>query len=178
MNTIQLKIFKYLRYNSNNQGITLIELLIVLVIVGVLAAISFPNLLTQVGKARESEAVINLGALNRAQQAYFTEKSSFAGIGQLDNLEVPISNTGYYTFAIVDIGVQHAIGKNNGTNGTKDYLGGVQYRTDVRTYRNIICRSTDFANDYELTATDVINAGVNTSTNTIQCNSTTSQSIR
>ncbi|MGL4884096.1 MAG: type IV pilin protein, partial [Waterburya sp.] len=51
--------FKYLlskKLQSLNQGFTLIELLVVTIMVGVLAAISLPNLLAQIGKARETEA--------------------------------------------------------------------------------------------------------------------------
>jgi len=137
-----------------------------------------PNLLSQVGRARESEAKSMLGALNRAQQAYFTEKAAFAGAGQISNLEIPIGDTSYYTFSIVDEAVQKATGNNNANNGTKDYLGGVQFGTDVRSYRAILCRSTNIATNYGLASTDVINAGVDVSTNTLSCNTTNSEEIR
>lgn len=42
-----------------------------------MAAVALPNLLGQVGKARESEAKTALGALNRAQQAYRLETQKF-----------------------------------------------------------------------------------------------------
>jgi type IV pilus assembly protein PilA len=164
--------------SATNKGFTLIELLVVTLIVSVLAAVSLPSLLVQVGKARESEAKSILGALNRAQQAYFTEKSVFANAGQIDNLEIPLGDTSYYTFSVVAEAVQKATGNNNLGNGTRDYLGGVQYHTDTGTYRGIICRSINSATNYSLAATDVVNAGIENSSNIIGCNTTTSEEIK
>jgi type IV pilus assembly protein PilA len=42
----------------------------------VLAAIALPSLLSQVSKARQSEAKQNVGSLNRAQQAYYLENAN------------------------------------------------------------------------------------------------------
>lgn len=76
---------KYLQHlnkkktENNEKGFTLIELLVVVIIIGVLAAVALPNLLGQVGKARESEAKTALGALNRSQQVYRMEQGEFYG---------------------------------------------------------------------------------------------------
>ena len=64
--------------NCRSQGFTLIELLVVIIIVGILAAVSIPNLVRQAGKARETELKNAVGTINRAQQAYHWEKQSFA----------------------------------------------------------------------------------------------------
>ena len=77
-NTFKANLLKTLANKKGNKGFTLIELLVVVIIIGVLAAIALPNLLGQVGKARESEAKSQLGAINRAQQAFFTERGEFA----------------------------------------------------------------------------------------------------
>ena len=165
--------------SQQEKGMTLIELLVVILIIGILATIALPSLLTQVGKARESEARVQLGALNRAQQAYFVEKGAFVDdAGQMNLLDVPVANTTYYTFSIVDEAVQQAIGNDNANNGTRDYLGAVQFSSDTGSYRGIICRSINAATAYSLTNTDVFNAGVTLSSNALGCNSTNAEEIK
>jgi len=71
-------------------GFTLIELLVVIVIVGILGAIALPNFLNQANKARNTEAKTYVGAINRAQQVYHMEYSTFAN---LDDLALDIANS-------------------------------------------------------------------------------------
>jgi type IV pilus assembly protein PilA len=71
-----LKCFR--QQKSDEQGFTLIELLVVVVIMGILAGIGLPSMLAQAGKANQARAQNSIGAINRAQQAYFMEKAAFA----------------------------------------------------------------------------------------------------
>jgi type IV pilus assembly protein PilA len=73
---LQVKFLHHLNRKNRNEGFTLIELLVVVIIIGVLAAIALPSLLNQVSKARQSEAKQNVGAINRAQQAYYLENAN------------------------------------------------------------------------------------------------------
>ena len=140
-NVFAAKLLQNLRNKKGNKGFTLIELLVVVIIIGVLAAVALPNLLGQVGKARESEAKNVIGALNRAQQAYFTEKANFATSTTL--LEVPTGGENYYTFNVAAAGVQFADGIDNPQNGTRDYIGAVAYNTTNRTFSSRVCRATN-----------------------------------
>ncbi len=69
---------------KNNKGFTLIELMIVVAIIGVLAAIAIPNFLNYQCKAKQSEAKSSLGTIRTAQEAYLAEYDSYAdSIGKI-----------------------------------------------------------------------------------------------
>jgi len=57
----------------NRKGFTLVELMIVVAIIGILAAIAIPNFLQFRMKAKTSEAKSNLGAIRSTEVAYFAE---------------------------------------------------------------------------------------------------------
>ena len=175
-NLFAAKLLQNLRNKKANKGFTLIELLVVVIIIGVLAAVALPNLLGQVGKARESEAKSTIGALNRAQQAYFTEKAEFATSTAL--IEVPTGNEKYYNISVAAAGVQLATNADNETDGTRDYVGGVSYNSDDRTFGTVVCRANnDAAPEYNLSNvgagaagapdTFLSNEGVVTGANTV-----------
>lgn len=59
-------------------GFTLIELMIVVAIIGVLAAIAIPLYTAHMVKARQAEAFTTLGAVYTNQVVYFSENSTYA----------------------------------------------------------------------------------------------------
>ncbi|MEE8492602.1 MAG: prepilin-type N-terminal cleavage/methylation domain-containing protein, partial [Nitrospirales bacterium] len=70
--------------DRNQKGFTLIELMIVVAIIGILAAIAIPNFLKYQAKSRQAEAKINLGGIFVAETSYFGEQArygSFAEVG-------------------------------------------------------------------------------------------------
>ncbi len=175
MNTqFKAKLLQTLANKKANKGFTLIELLVVVIIIGVLAAIALPNLLGQVGKARESEAKSQVGAVNRAQQVYYTEFSTFApGSGEL---EMPLPAGKYYEFAIDDtnLGVVTATNANNDQDNTRDYIGGTSYNTEGRVFATAVCRvDEDVA---AAVGTHIANSGISDTAN-IAC-AGTSTAIR
>jgi len=62
----------------NKKGFTLIELMIVVAIIGILAAIAIPNFLKFQAKAKQSECKTNLGAIYVAQLSYFSNANTYA----------------------------------------------------------------------------------------------------
>ncbi len=63
---------------KNKKGFTLIELMIVIAIIGILAAIAIPNFLNYQCKARQAEAKTNLGSIRTAEEAYYAEFSTYS----------------------------------------------------------------------------------------------------
>ncbi len=62
-----------IRRMRSRKGFTLVELMIVVAIIGILAAIAIPNFLNFRMKAKTSEAKSNLGAIRSTEVAYFAE---------------------------------------------------------------------------------------------------------
>lgn len=63
--------------NRREAGFTLIELLIVVVIIGILAAIAIPKFQSTKGKANAAALKSDLRNLSTAQEAYFFENNAY-----------------------------------------------------------------------------------------------------
>jgi len=62
----------------SQKGFTLVELMIVVAIIGILAAVAIPNFMKFQAKARQSEAKINLKAASTAAKAKYAEINNYA----------------------------------------------------------------------------------------------------
>lgn len=70
---------------KNKKAFTLIELMIVVAIIGILAAIAIPDFLRFQAKAKQSESKQNLGAIFTCQVAYFGEENMYGNKFDLIN---------------------------------------------------------------------------------------------
>ena len=62
------------------KGFTLIELMIVVAIIGILAAIAIPNFIKFQARSKQSEAKANLKALFTAEKAFMQEKDRYSAL--------------------------------------------------------------------------------------------------
>jgi len=67
-----------LKKHRNQKGFTLIELMIVIAIIGILAAIAIPNYLNYTCKSKQSEAKANLDAIGVSQEAFHGEYDTYS----------------------------------------------------------------------------------------------------
>ncbi len=98
-----------------HRGFTLIELMIVVAIIGILAAIAIPNFVKFQCRSKQSEAKSNLKALYTAEQAYRGEYDTYhndkATVGF-----VPKGTKIRYTYVLSGVGPTVFLATATGTN--------------------------------------------------------------
>lgn len=153
-----------------DRGFTLIELLVVMILIGILSGISLPVFYEQTTRARQTEAEIVLGAINRAQQTYRVDSASFGTLQQLANrgnlaFDVDGSgnvNTNYYQFTSV---TQNSITAQIDANAIatsagdlRDYQSAVFQDLNSGVFNNVICRGLTSSDDSPVADADPANA--------------------
>lgn len=83
---------------KNKKGFTLIELMIVVAIIGILAAIAIPNFMNYQCKAKQAEAKTVLGNIRVAQEAYLAEYDTYSD--DTGDLGVSLKGESRYTYTI------------------------------------------------------------------------------
>jgi type IV pilus assembly protein PilA len=67
----------------NRKGFTLIELLIVVVIIGILAAIAIPKFSSVKQKGYKTQAISDLTSLRTAEETFFTDSNRYADLSEI-----------------------------------------------------------------------------------------------
>ena len=108
----------------NERGFTLLELLMVIVIIAVLAAMALPQYIRATEKSRGAEALQLLGAVRTSQERYrsFSPTNVYAAnVGDVD-FEAPVT-TRYWGAGTSTFNATHAIYTRNGGQYTGSTIG-------------------------------------------------------
>ena len=82
---------------KNKRGFTLLELLMVVIIIAILAAIAMPQYFRTVERSRSGEALQVLAAIRGSQLRYYAQYLAYgAGVANLD-IDVPANATWNFT---------------------------------------------------------------------------------
>ncbi len=120
-----------MRNLRNNKGFTLIELMIVVVIIGILAAIAIPKFNSVSKNAKQAEAGPVLKQICSLQGTFFQENGAYAAnIGALTGFDNP--NAKYFDFTVtggaaasVATAAPNALGTSSGlVTATRDCVTG------------------------------------------------------
>jgi len=107
----------------SKKGFTLIELMIVVAIIGILAAIAIPNFLRFQAKSKQAEARELLSTVYTAEVAYFAEQNEF---GNMTSIGFTVASTPKVYTAILGSlsytasGFSCTAGGQLDTDGTRD----------------------------------------------------------
>ena len=106
---------------KSKKGFTLIELMIVVAIIGILAAIAIPNFLKFQAKSKQSEAKTNLGAIYVGQTSFFGDTGGYGHFGYINWSPAGTPRYHYYT------GVGSGGGGSLNINALDNYNVGAVY---------------------------------------------------
>lgn len=71
---------------KNEQGFSLIELLIVVVVIGVIASVAVPHLQKALRAAEVGNSFATLQSISSTESSYFTQNARFARITEVNNI--------------------------------------------------------------------------------------------
>ena len=88
-------------YMKKNKGFTLIEVMIVVAIIGILAAIAYPSYDEYVKRGNRAEGQAFLNEVAARQERYFSQNNKYAASASVSTLPTTtVSETGKYTLSL------------------------------------------------------------------------------
>jgi len=135
---LQAKFLQHLNNRKKSEkGFTLVELLVVIIIIGILAAIALPNFLNQGAKAKQTEAKQNIGMANRVQTVYRSENQAFAdtfdklAMGTLSGT-AGAASTSNYSYTLAGATENASLIAQAIDTALKGYVGGTSRYTNLQ----------------------------------------------
>lgn len=101
-----------MKYRIQNAGFTLVELIIVVIVIGILAAVGMPQYSKAIERARGAESSAGLQNIQQAEKIYFANQETYLAVGtdadgltaaQQKTLDINLPQTGW-KFYVTDAG--------------------------------------------------------------------------
>ena len=89
------------------KGFTLVELAVVIVIIGILAAFAVPRFRDAVERSKAGEAFNYLAAVRSSQERYHGRQGTYANV--VTKLDIKMSTPKYFTVGAVDVGTSGSL---------------------------------------------------------------------
>jgi len=144
------KFLQHINKRRQDQGFTLIELLVVIIIIGILSAIALPAFLNQANKAKQSEGKQYISSINKGQQAYYAERTSFGSDVSSLGLGLKTATTNYnYNVTAASASADATATPTSSTIASlKGYAGGVGLveAGEAKTTQSVLCETTAAGN--------------------------------
>jgi len=131
---------------KKQQGFTLIELMIVVAIIGILAAVAIPAYQDYTARAQASEAVALLSGLKTPMSEYYQSRGSFPTIAELGTT----NTSGKFVSGIVQTSSNASGALYTATFGSSDISAGLSGNTVLMSYdgRSFTCGNGTVEADY------------------------------
>ncbi len=108
------------------KGFTLVELAVVIVIIGILAAFGVPKFLASVEKSKAAEAFNYWSAVQSAQERYIAQNGVYWSSTNTDNLDIVLPTLQYFTAPTIT--------SSNATAGTPTWSGTLTRNSSSSSY--------------------------------------------